>query len=160
MADRDRDGSGRPQSARPRDALGRPLSRGSQGVTPIPDDPDLSAAESLAYAQTLIDQGLAFNAHEVLEAAWKSGPAAERPLWQGLAQLAVGITHVQRGNVTGAIALLRRASHHLAETDRCPVHSVDIAGLVDYADALVHDLTAGAPVSAERLKPTLVRHTA
>lgn len=155
MADRDRDGAGRPQNARPRDALGRPLSRGGQGVVPIPDDLDLSPAESLQYAQRLINQGLAFNAHEVLEAAWKSGPAAEKPMWQGLAQLAVGITHIQRGNVTGAVALLRRASEHLSEIGYGTTYSVDIAGLVDYADGLVRDLIAGAAVSADRLRPIL-----
>jgi uncharacterized protein len=45
----------------------------------------------------------------VLEASWKSAPAAERDLWQGLAQVAVGLTHAQRGNARGAVALLRRA---------------------------------------------------
>jgi predicted metal-dependent hydrolase len=69
--------------------------------------------ELLACAQDLLDEGLAFSLHEVLEAAWKNGPDNERMLWHGLAQLAVGITHVQRGNVKGAITLLRRASANL-----------------------------------------------
>jgi hypothetical protein len=110
MAERDRDDAGRPRSTRPRDALGRPLPQGSQGVPRIPDDLELSPAETLAYAQDLLDRGLAFNAHEVLEAAWKNGPDDEKPLWQGLAQLVVGITHVQRGNVNGAIARRRTPS--------------------------------------------------
>lgn len=93
MTGRDRDESGRPRSARPRDALGRPLPYGSEGVPRIPDDLTLTPAETLAYAQGLLDQGLAFGAHEILEAAWKYGPYDERMLWQGLAQLAVGITH-------------------------------------------------------------------
>lgn len=156
MADRDRDDAGRPQSARPRDALGRPLSRGSRGVVQIPEDLDLSPAESLAYAQRLIDQGLAFYAHEVLEGAWKSGPSAEKPMWQGLAQLAVGITHIQRGNVDGATALLRRARERLDGIARPAPHAVDVAGLIDYADGLMHDLAAGTDVPAERLRPTLV----
>lgn len=156
MPDRDRDDAGRPQSARPRDALGRPLSRGSRGVVQIPEDLDLSPAESLAYSQRLIDQGLAFYAHEVLEGAWKSGPSTEKPMWQGLAQLAVGITHVQRGNLGGAAALLRRARERLDHIARPAPHSVDLVGLIDYADGLIHDLAAGADVSAERLRPTLV----
>ena len=89
MAERDRDESGRPRSDRPRDALGRPLPRGSEGVPRIPDDLELAPAETLAYAQDLLDRGLAFNAHEVLEAAWKNGQDDERKLWQALAQLAV-----------------------------------------------------------------------
>ena len=74
MVERDRDESGRPRSTRPRDALGRPLRQGSEGVARIPDDLALAPAETLAYAQELLDRGLAFNAHEVLEAAWKNGP--------------------------------------------------------------------------------------
>jgi hypothetical protein len=39
-----------------------------------------------------------FAAHEVLEARWKAGPDEERDLWQGLAQICVGLTHAARGN--------------------------------------------------------------
>jgi hypothetical protein len=49
----------------------------------------------------------------VLEAAWKSGPAQERDLWQGLAQIAVGLTHARRGNARGAVALLRRGAERV-----------------------------------------------
>jgi uncharacterized protein len=155
MAERDRDEFGRARSARPRDALGRPLPQGSEGVPRIPDDLTLAPAETLAYAQDLLDQGLAFNAHEVLEAAWKNGPEGERMLWQGLAQLAVGITHVQRGNVKGAVTLLRRASARIAYDDRPAPHAIDAAGLVEYADALIDDLVAGAEISPTRLRPRL-----
>lgn len=156
MADRDRDDSGRPQNARPRDALGRPLPHGSEGVVPIPEDLDLSPAESLRYAQDLIDRGLAFNAHEVLEAAWKAGPDEERPLWQGLAQLAVGITHTQRGNINGAITLLRRAAEHLKAARGSSPYSIDVDGLIAYADTLGSDLADGVQLQAERLRPTLI----
>jgi predicted metal-dependent hydrolase len=40
----------------------------------------------------------------------------EPELWQGLTQLAVGITHVQRGNVKGAMSLLRNASTRVLGT--------------------------------------------
>lgn len=155
MADRDRDEAGRPRNTRPRDALGRPLPPGSVGVARIPDDLALAPAETLAYAQDLLDRGLAFNAHEVLEAAWKNGPADEQTLWQGLAQLAVGITHVQRGNVKGALTVLRRASDHLTQSDRQAPHAIDVAGLVDHAGALIDDLAAGVEVTPARLRPRL-----
>ena len=156
MADRDRDESGRARSARPRDALGRPLPQGAEGVPRIPDDLELPPTETLAYAQDLLDRGLAFNAHEVLEAAWKNGPDDEKTLWQALAQLAVGITHVQRGNVKGAITVLRRSSAGLANDDRQAPYSVDVAGLVDYAEALINDLAVGTEITQERLQPRLV----
>jgi hypothetical protein len=153
--ERDRDESGRPRSGRPRDALGRPLPQGSEGIPRIPDDLDLPPAETLALAQDLLDRGLAFNAHEVLEAAWKNGPEDEKTLWQALAQLAVGITHVQRNNVKGAITVLRRASGRFALDERAP-YDIDVAGLADYADLLIEDLAANAAITPERLTPRLV----
>jgi Flp pilus assembly protein TadD len=156
VAERDRDESGRPRSTRPRDALGRPLPQGSQGVPRIPDDLDLTPAETLGYAQDLLDRGLAFNAHEVLEAAWKNGPDDEKTLWQALAQLMVGITHVQRGNVKGAITVLRRASAGLAHDDKPAPYAIDVAGLVDYAERLIDDLAANTAITPERLRPPLV----
>ncbi|SEQ77847.1 NUDIX domain-containing protein [Mycobacterium sp. 88mf] len=149
-ATRDRDDSGRPRSTRPRDALGRPLPYGSEGVARIPDDLELSPAETLAYAQDLLDRGQAFSAHEVLEAAWKNGPEHERGLWQGLAQLAVGITHVQRGNLAGAGALLRRASARLSLVDLPAPYGIDVAHLVAFAATLADEIDEG-DVEADRL---------
>ena len=149
---RDRDGSGRPRNARPRDVLGRPLPAGSGEAVPrIPDDLNLPPAETISYAQELIDGGRAFNAHEVFEAAWKNGPGDERRLWQSLAQLAVGITHIQRGNRDGAAALLRRGGDGLGQVD--PAHGIDVAGLVVWAAGLVDDLNAGSEIEPERLRP-------
>ena len=156
MAQRDRDESGTARNARPRDALGRPLPRGSQGVPRIPDDLDLPPEESLRYAQELLDRRLAFNAHEVLEAAWKNGPEYERTLWQGLAQLAVGFTHVQRGNISGACALLDRAAARLTATGRPTPYGIDADGLVGHAQRLIADLRAGAEIAPDRLMPRLV----
>jgi hypothetical protein len=99
--ERDRDAAGRPRNARPRDELGRPLPHGTAGVEGIPDDLALSADETLAEAQRLLDAGRAFQAHEVLESTWKAAPEVERELWRGLAQLAVGLTHARRGNAVG-----------------------------------------------------------
>ncbi|KUI02058.1 hypothetical protein AU189_11070 [Mycolicibacterium acapulense] len=153
MAERDRDDAGRPRNTRPRDALGRPLPHGSEGVERIPDDLDLPPTETLAYAQELIDDGMAFHAHEVLEAAWKNGPDAERTLWQSLAQLAVGITHIQRGNTKGALGVLGRARAGLA--DASVAHDVDVPGLVVYAESLIEDLEAGVTIAPQRLQPRL-----
>ena len=136
--------------------MGRPLPEGSEGVPRIPDDLKLPPAETLAYAQDLLDRGLAFNAHEVLEAAWKDGPDDEKTLWQSLAQLMVGITHVQRGNVKGAITVLRRASAGLAQGGKPAPYAIDVAGLVDNADGLIDDLAANAVITPERLRPRLL----
>ena len=108
---RDRDPAGRPRNARPRDGLGRPLDRAADpgsAADRIPDDLVITGAEAAALADRLLRDGRPFHAHEVLEAAWKYGPASERDLWQGLAQIAVGLTHARRGNARGAVALLGR----------------------------------------------------
>ena len=110
----DRDADGRARNARPRDVLGRPLARTAAGQQPVADDAALPPAQALAAAQDLLDAGQPFHAHEVLEAAWKAAPPAERDLWQGLAQIAVGLTHALRGNARGAVALLRRGADRLA----------------------------------------------
>ncbi|BBY82198.1 DUF309 domain-containing protein [Mycolicibacterium pulveris] len=156
MAERDRDESGKARSSRPRDALGRPLPHGSEGVPRIPDDLELSPSESLRYAQQLLNDGLAFNAHEVLEAAWKNAPDEERSMWQGLAQLAVGITHIQRGNTVGAATVLSRAAERMADRSEAAPHGIDVDGLIAHARALIDDLDSDAAIAAPRLRPRLV----
>jgi hypothetical protein len=139
---RDRDTAGRPRNARARDTAGRPLPRGQAGEAGIPDDLSLTPEAAVAEAQRLIDSGRPFQAHEVLEASWKSGPGAERDLWQGLAQLAVGLTHAQRGNAHGAVALLRRGADRVRPFTAAPAHGADLAGAVTFADLLARRIEA------------------
>ncbi|GIH80375.1 DUF309 domain-containing protein [Planobispora longispora] len=113
MITRDRDPDGRARNQRPRDAFGRPLPHGAEGVERIPDDYAPDAEEALAEARRLLGEERPFHAHEVLEARWKTGPARERDLWQGLAQICVGLTHLQRGNRRGAAALLARGAERI-----------------------------------------------
>ncbi|MBJ7386646.1 MAG: DUF309 domain-containing protein [Mycolicibacterium sp.] len=138
---RDRDETGRARNARPRDALGRPLPRGSAGVPRVPDDATFTPDEALRQAQDLIDGGGFFHAHEVFEAVWKTCPPDERWLWRGLAQVAVGVTHVQRGNPSGARALLQRGRDAL--THPHAPYDVDVAGVVAFADRLLENVGAG-----------------
>ena len=130
---RDRDASGRARQARPRDRLGRPLPYGSVGVEPVPEDP-LPPVATISAAHELLAAGRPFAAHEVYEARWKAGPDAERELWQGLAQLCVGITHAERGNRIGALRLIGRARHRLetyAATDG-PVYGLDLGSIIEW----------------------------
>ena len=105
--DRDRDEAGRARQARPRDELGRPLPYGETGVEPVSEDP-LPPLETIEKALALVREGRPFSAREVLEARWKAGPDEERDLWQGLAQICVGLTHSLRGNAVGASRLVER----------------------------------------------------
>lgn len=111
-SDRDRDAEGRARQARPRDAFGRPLLYGAEGVKPVSEEA-LPRGETLDTARELVKAGRPSSAHEVLEARWKAGPIEERDLWQGLAQFCVGMTHAARGNQEGAGRLLDRAADRL-----------------------------------------------
>jgi len=125
---RDRDAEGRARNARPRDELGRPLPRQARGL-PGAGDEALPPAGALAEAERLLGLGRPFHAHEVLEASWKAAPVAERDLWQGLAQVAVGLTHALRGNARGAVALLRRGADRLIGYPAAGPHDIDVAGV-------------------------------
>lgn len=144
---RDRDTTGRARNARPRDAYGRPLPRGAAGEERVPDDYAAEPDEALAEAQRLLDADRPFHAHEVLEAAWKAAPEAEQALWQGLAQLAVGFTHVRRGNARGAQALLRRAAARIAaygDAERGPApHGIRAGELARQAIGLADRIERG-----------------
>jgi uncharacterized protein len=136
---RDRDLAGRPRSARPRDELGRPLPRTVGSDVPrIPDDLTVTGAEAAAMGGELLAEGRPFHAHEVFEAAWKTGSEAERDLWQGLAQVAVGLTHARRGNARGAVTLLRRGAQRVrgyAPPAGQP-HGIDTAFVIAQAEDL------------------------
>ena len=157
-ASRDRDAAGRARNARPRDALGRPLPRGAAGDERIPDDLTLPPAQALGLAQQLLDEGRPFHAHEVLEASWKAAPPAERDLWQGLAQIAVGLTHARRGNAHGAAALLRRGADRVAGYAGSAPHDIDAATIAQEAREMAARIeTEGlAAADADRMTVRLV----
>jgi hypothetical protein len=142
---RDRDEAGRARNARPRDVLGRPLPHGAPGVERIPDDLVLAPEPALVEAQRLLDAGMPFHAHEILEGTWKAAPEVERDLWQGLAQLAVGLTHLLRGNPSGATTLLRRSRARIARYLADPPYRIDIGGLLAWIDERLTALRNGVP---------------
>jgi hypothetical protein len=144
---RDRDATGRPRNARPRDELGRPLAR-TGDETAATDPPALAPDAALREAQRLLDAGQPFTAHEVLEAVWKSTSGPERALWRGLAQVAVGMTHRARGNDVGARSLLLRAADTLPPVEGEP-YGVPVEDIRSWARAAADD------PATERTMPTL-----
>jgi hypothetical protein len=152
-SDRDRDAAGRARNARPRDPLGRPLPYGAAGAQRAPEGVVRAPADALAEAQALLDAGRPFHAHEVLEDAWKSAPDAERRLWRGLAQLAVGLTHAMRGNSRGAAALLERGAENIDGYAPAPPHGIDVGSLVTWARGLASAADTGRDLD---LRPPLL----
>jgi hypothetical protein len=122
-----------PVDERPRDRLGRPLAWDAKGFPGVEQREDISEADAVAEARDYLERGLPFHAHEVLEMRWRCCPTDERPLWQGLAQAAAGMTHAARGNPVGAERLVARGQASIAE----------YAGPLDDATAaLIAKLTA------------------
>jgi predicted metal-dependent hydrolase len=110
--ERERDDVGRPKNARPRDALGRPLPRGAPGALEA-EPPARTPEEALARGIDHFNAGRYFQAHEAWEEGWHPAPEGERDFWQGLTQVAVGLTHRLRGNAHGSATLLRRGAKRL-----------------------------------------------
>ncbi len=131
---RDRDDEGRPRQSRPRDALGRPLPYGATGVEPVSEDP-LPPLETIEEARRLLREGRPFSAHEVLEARWKAAPSSERDLWQGLAQVCVGVTHLARGNETGGRRLVERGGERVEAYQHAggPTYGLDLDEVLAWA---------------------------
>jgi hypothetical protein len=154
---RDRNDAGRPENARPRDATGKPLPRDAgpswrERLRALDETRALPPADALAEAERLVLTGQPFYAHEVLEGPWHLAAEAERAFWQGLAQVAVGLTHVQRGNAVGAASLLRSAAEKLAPYPNGH-HGVTVSRVVRDALALAErvETTGTADVTAADL---------
>src|SRR5512146_613223 len=57
----------------------------------------------------LFNQGEYFEAHEVLEAAWRAEPGPVRELYRGILQISVAYYHLLRGNYIGAVKMFLRS---------------------------------------------------
>ena len=101
----------------------------------VPDDYAPTTSQALSDGRRFLSEGLPFNAHEVFEGRWKCAPDDERELWQGLAQICVGLTHLQRGNGRGALTLFSRGAARV-QSYGTPYDSVGRAasGLNDDSD--------------------------
>lgn len=76
----------------------------------------------------LFNEGKYFEAHEELEAAWRSESGKIRNLYQGILQAAVTYLHITRGNYQGAVKVYGRSMKWLKDwPDHC--RGVDVAQL-------------------------------
>lgn len=133
-----------------RDAAGRPVPPHSPDAVAQVPEVERTPEQALVLAQQLLDAGRPFYAHDVLEAAWKTGPAPERELWQGLAQVCVGLTHAQRGNALGSARLLRRGAGRL--DGAVGAHGVDPAAVAGWAREAADEVERGGEAAPLRLR--------
>jgi hypothetical protein len=112
----------------PRDRLGRPLrgdSASRDQYPPVPERISISGEQAWLEACDYLDQELPFHAHEVFEQRWRCSPDSERPLWKALAQWGAALTHLARGNDSGARTVGLRAQQHLVHIESTPTY-IDI----------------------------------
>jgi hypothetical protein len=78
----------------------------------------------------LFNQGEYYRCHDVLEAIWMEANTLEKPFYQGILQIAVGLYHLGNLNWQGASILLGEGVNRLRPFE--PAYSgVDVARLVD-----------------------------
>lgn len=129
----------RAHGKRPRDPLGRPLPRGVPTQLQLEDFEALSPEENQALGLAHFNAGQFFAAHEAWETCWKASTDTDaRGCFKGLAQVAAGYLHLQRGNPHGAYTLLHRGAATLAAAccSPAPQYERAIAQARAHADAI------------------------
>jgi predicted metal-dependent hydrolase len=105
------------------------------------------AEVSLNNGISLFNHGDYYACHDVLEAIWMESSAAEKPFYQGILQIAVGLYHLSNHNWRGAMTLLGEGVNRLRPFE--PAYAgVDIVRLVDCGWAW---LTALQSIGADRI---------
>ena len=127
---------------------------GAPGVERVPDDYAPGPQQALADAVGYLTGMRPFHAHEVLEGRWKCCPQEERELWQGLAQICVGLTHLQRGNIRGAATLLGRGADRVAHYGH-GAYGVDLGDVVRVARDLAEHPATDPGAAITRVAATL-----
>ena len=70
---------------------------------------DLTLPKEVELGINLINQRDYFQAHEVLELAWRNEEKNQRQLYQVLVQVSVLLYHLARENTKGALKLIKKA---------------------------------------------------
>jgi len=92
----------------------------------------------------LFNEGKYFEAHEELEAAWRSESGKIRNLYQGILQAAVTYLHITRGNYQGAVKVYGRSMKWLKDwPDHC--RGVDVAQLRADMDLVIAEVNRLGP---------------
>ncbi|MBE9157814.1 DUF309 domain-containing protein [Nodosilinea sp. LEGE 06152] len=89
-----------------------------------------SVNSNLKAGIDLFNQGEYYRCHDVLEAIWMEANTLEKPFYQGILQIAVGLYHLGNHNWQGASILLGEGVNRLRPFE--PTYAgVDVARLVD-----------------------------
>jgi predicted metal-dependent hydrolase len=100
--------------------------------------------------EIFFNAGRYFEAHEAWEDLWRITDGPLRTFYQGLIQAAVGLYHLERGNLVGARGQLQKSIRHLSDSSGNP-HSIDTTGLIEQLRES-HDVGGKQTVRIARLK--------
>lgn len=96
----------------------------------------------------LFNQGLFFEAHELLEEAWKESPSPGKELYRAILQISVAYLQLERQNYLGAVKMFWRSRQWINPLpDEC--QGINVARLRADAQAVYLALTA---LGADRLE--------
>ncbi|WP_088102299.1 DUF309 domain-containing protein [Halalkalibacter urbisdiaboli] len=98
-----------------------------------------------------------FECHEVLEEHWKLKPRGKRDYhWVGLIQIAVGLYHERRGNITGAKRMLSSALTIIqSEREEIRKLGLDSQQLMTMLSTRVKELSEERPVFSDMNLPII-----
>ncbi|MEO9364576.1 MULTISPECIES: DUF309 domain-containing protein [Candidatus Nitrosocaldus] len=113
------------------DKLLREMERIAQllGYTEI-DERSLSKEERIMHARDLFNAERYWEAHEVLEGAWKDSKGDEKELIQGIILVCAALVHAQKAEYDICISILARALKKL-QGKPCRYHGLDIEVMVE-----------------------------
>lgn len=126
-------------------------------------DQDMLTSECESPIPSLVSKGLHefnrgdyFEAHELLETAWKQESGPVRDVYRAILQIGVAYLQITRGNYQGAHKMFVRAVQWLAPLpDRC--HGIDIAQLRADATAVRERLEQLGPDRIKELERDLLK---
>jgi len=111
--------------------------------------------ESIYIGLELIKKGEYFDAHEVIEDAWRNEPGEIRQLFQGILQVAVIYLHISKGNSIGAQKMLHRALYNLSPyTDH---QSLDIPDVIYNLKVIQSQMSGKDAAQGSILDPSLLK---
>ncbi len=91
----------------------------------------MSKDERIAYARELFNNERYWEAHEVLEGAWKISQGDEKELIQGIILVCAALVHAQKAEYDVCLSILGRALHKLQhKKPYYNYHGIDIAKMV------------------------------
>ncbi|MEY3299743.1 MAG: hypothetical protein RLZZ597_3003 [Cyanobacteriota bacterium] len=94
--------------------------------------PEIPTSVDVALHQgiDLFNRGAYYDCHDVLEALWMEANPTDKPFYQGMLQIAVGLYHLANGNWRGATILLGEGVNRLRPFEPS-YYGVAVADLVD-----------------------------